>query len=82
MKIILSKYGDFLVNKEAQESDLLPNDWVGNHSCGTANIGKLNLSNFSKGFNIICCSHCGTTYIISKNIKTFGNLQKNFQRRI
>jgi hypothetical protein len=82
MKIILSKYGDFLENKDAHEEDLLSNSWIGNHSCGTANTGKLNLSNFSPNSRVIVCSHYHTTYIIPKNIQTFGDLQNFFKRRL
>ena len=76
MKITLSSYGDTLDNEGARPEDLLTG-WIGNHSCGSANIGKLNISNFSKGFNIIVCSHCKTTYKIPKNVETFNDLQNH-----
>lgn len=79
LKIVLSKYGDTLENKEVKLKGMLTRGWIGHHSCGSANIGNLDLSGFSKNFNIITCSHCKTTYIIPKSIQTFGDLKKYFE---
>lgn len=79
IKIVLSEYGDTLENKEVELEDILTRGWIGHHSCGSANIGNLNLSNFSEDFNIIVCSHCKTTYKIPKKVITFEDGGKHFE---
>ena len=81
VKIILSHCKDTLENKEADWNDLL-SGWIGNHSCGTANIGKLEIINFSITHNVIKCSHCGKLIKIPKKIKTYKDLEQHLREKL
>jgi len=81
VEIELSIYGDTLVNSEAELTDILVHDCIGHHSCGTANIGNLNLDNFSKTYNVIICSNCKENIKVPKSIETYQELKTYLENK-
>lgn len=87
MKFEIDKYGSTLENKGVKPGDILTHGWIGHHSCGSSNIGDLDLTGFSdkqtkQEFNAIICSHCHEPIKIPKSLKTFGDLENYFEEKL
>jgi len=82
MKFKIDEYGSTLENKNIKPEDILTHGWIGHHSCGCSNIGKLNLSNYSPEFNVIVCSHCHRSFLVPKSIETFRDLEEYFEGKL